>query len=94
MFSGDQDIHKHRLEEILGFSLDFDINKLKNLFITFGYLRLKTFNQVIFYIDMNDRIYDKYFNVMFVAPVLQPLRSGSQDFAVQQNTCNWRVLVL
>ena len=36
VFCGEQNIHKHRLEEVLGFSLNFDIQQMKNLFIHTG----------------------------------------------------------
>jgi ribonuclease G len=38
VFSGDQDIHKHRLEEILGFSLNFDIQQNEKPFYHIRYL--------------------------------------------------------
>jgi ribonuclease G len=38
VFSGDQDIHKYRLEEILGFSLNFDIQQNEKPFYHIRYL--------------------------------------------------------
>ena len=38
VFSGDQDIHKHRLEEILGFSLNFDIQQNEKPFYHIRYM--------------------------------------------------------